>query len=73
MEKRKIEISEFVEEELKTACRYFEENYSTRYAERFRKTFYENIRTILPYPLKYPECRYLPTKRKIYRNIIWEN
>ena len=47
MEKRKIEISEFVEEDLIEACNYYEEHYSTRYAEQFRKEFYEEVKAIL--------------------------
>ena len=73
MEEIKIEISEFAEAELKAECLYFEEHYSARYAERFRIEFYKQVKTILPHPLKYPECRYLLSKKKIYRNIIWGN
>jgi plasmid stabilization system protein ParE len=73
MEEIKIEISEFAEAELKAECLYFEEKYSERYAERFRLEFYEQVNTILPNPLKYPECRYLLTQRRMYRNIIWGN
>lgn len=73
MEEIKLEISEFVEAELKAECIYFQEHYSERYAERFRIEFYKQVKTILPNPLKHPECRFLPTSKNIYRNIIWGN
>ena len=73
MEKWQIEISEFVEAELDAECKYFEEHYSEKYAKQFWREFYEQINSILPDPLKYAECRFLPTKKKIYRNIVWGN
>jgi toxin ParE1/3/4 len=73
MEEVRIEISEFAEAELKEEYLYYKEHYSNRYAERFRLEFYKQVKTILPHPLKYPECRYLLTKKKLYRNIIWGN
>lgn len=73
MEKWEIEISEFVEADLAEECNYFEEHYSEKYAQRFWKEFYEQVNTILPNPRIYSECRFLPTKKKIYRNIVWGN
>ena len=73
MEKWQIEISEFVEAELDAECKYFEEHYSEKYAKQFWREFYEQVNSILPAPLKYAECRFLPTKKKIYRNIVWGN
>jgi plasmid stabilization system protein ParE len=73
MEEVRIEISEFAERELKAECFYYIEHYSERYAERFRIEFYKQVATILPHPFKYPECRYLPTKSKTYRNIVLGN
>src|ERR1041385_2295249 len=73
MEEIRIVISALAEAELKAECLFLEDHYSTRYAERFRIEFYEQVSTIFPHPLKYPECRYLLTKKRIYRNIIWGN
>ena len=74
MEKQiQIVVKEAALNDLEKECLYLAENYSVRYAEKFRLAFFEQIVTILPNPLKYPECRFLPTKRKMYRNIIWQN
>ncbi|MCW5908158.1 MAG: type II toxin-antitoxin system RelE/ParE family toxin [Chitinophagales bacterium] len=73
MEKVRIEISEFAEAELKAEYLFYYEHYSSRYAERFRTDFYKQVAAILPHPEKFPECRFLSTKGKIYRNIIWGN
>lgn len=73
MEGFQIELSTFVEEELLAECRFYAEEYSDRYAEKFRNSFYETVASILPYPLKFPECFHLKTKSKKYRNIIWGN
>ncbi len=35
--------------------------------------FMLKVDSILPNPYIYPECRFLPTKTQIYRNIIWGN
>ncbi len=73
MEGWQIEISEFVENDLREECEYFEQHHSEKYAQQFWKEFYKQVDTILPNPLKYSECRFLPTKKKGYRNIIWGN
>jgi|GEM_PF-919546 plasmid stabilization system protein ParE len=74
MEKQiQIIVKEAALNDLEKECLHLAENYSVRYSEKFRLAFFEQIITILPNPLKYPECRFLPTKRKMYRNIIWQN
>ena len=74
MEKQiQIIVKEAALNDLEKECLYLAENYSVQYSEKFRLTFFEQITTILPNPLIYPECRFLSTKRKIYRNIIWHN
>lgn len=50
---------------------YYAENYSVRYAERFLNGFIKQVETILPLIWTNPECRFLPTKNNIYRNIVW--
>ncbi len=52
---------------------YYAENYSVRYAEKFLNGFIKQVETILPFAWGYPECRFLPTKNHIYRNIVWGN
>jgi plasmid stabilization system protein ParE len=74
MEKQiQIIVKEAALNDLEKECLYIAENYSIDYSEKFRLAFFAQIKTILPNPLKYPECRFLPTKSKIYRNIIWRN
>ncbi|MBP6732207.1 MAG: type II toxin-antitoxin system RelE/ParE family toxin [Chitinophagales bacterium] len=73
MEGLKIQISEFAEAELLKECLFHAEHYSEKYAERFRIEFYKQVTTIGPNPMVYPECRFLPTQKKVYRNIIWGN
>ena len=74
MEKQlQIIIRESALIDLEKECKYLAENYSVDYAEKFRLAFFEEIKTILPHPVIYPECRFLKTKGRIYRNIIWGN
>jgi len=74
MEKSKeISIKEFALKQLEEEYFYYLNNYSIEYAENFRIGFFNEIKRILPLYESYPECRFLPTKKKIYRNIIWRN
>lgn len=68
-----IVIKESALNDLEQEYEYYATHYSPDYAEKFRSSFFEQVKTILPHALKYPECRYLPTKNQIYRNIIWKN
>ena len=52
---------------------YYFKNYSERAADKFKVDFFEQLKSNLPFVWVYPECRYLPTKNHIYRNIIWNN
>jgi len=65
MEKQlQIIIRESALNDLEEECRYLAENYSVDYAEKFRLMFFSEVKTILPHPEKYPECRFLRTKKK---------
>jgi plasmid stabilization system protein ParE len=70
---KEIIIKEFAQNELEQAFDYYAENYSLAFAEKFRIEFYETVKTVHPNPYIYPECRFLPTKTQMYRNIIWGN
>jgi plasmid stabilization system protein ParE len=59
--------------DLEEQYHFYAENYSLDFAEKFRTSFFNEIKTILPNPLKFSECRFLPTKNKVYRNIVWDN
>lgn len=52
---------------------YYATQYSLKYAETFRSDFFNIVRGISYQPLRFPECRFLPTKRKIFRSITWNN
>ncbi len=74
MEKSKeIIIKEFAFKQLEEEYNYYSFGYSIEYAEEFRIQFFDIINKILPQYNSNPECRFLPTKNKIYRNIIWKN
>lgn len=74
MEKQlQVIVKESALNDLAGQYEYYAENYSVRYAEKFRLAFFEQVKSILPQPLHYPECRFLPTKTHSYRNIVWGN
>ncbi len=74
MEKQiEIVIKEYALEQLKKEYDYYLANYSLHYAEEFRLGFFDEIYSIVPFYKSFPECRFLPTKKKIYRNIVWNN
>jgi hypothetical protein len=50
---------------------YLKEFASERIANSFKNNFIKKVDSILPYYAGFPECRFLPTKNQIYRNIIW--
>ena len=56
-----------------TEFTYLKEFATERVAHNFKNSFVEKVDSILPDYLAYAECRFLPTKNKIYRNIIWGN
>ena len=74
MEKQiQVVIKDAALKELAAQYDYYANNYSIRYAEKFRLEFFQQVKSILPQPLHYPECRFLPTKNQVYRNIVWGN
>jgi plasmid stabilization system protein ParE len=70
---QKVFVKEFVHRQLDDAYLYYAENYSIEYADKFWDGFFDKIGKILPHYLQFSECRFLQTKNKIYRNIVWEN
>jgi hypothetical protein len=59
--------------ELEAEVDHFCINYSIDYADKFRLAFFEEVSQIQLNPYIYPECRFLPTKSQMYRNIVWGN
>jgi plasmid stabilization system protein ParE len=66
-------LSEGVISDLEDEYHFYADNYSLEAAERLRIGFTHEVLKILPNPYIYPECRFLPTKTQIYRNIVWNN
>jgi hypothetical protein len=52
---------------------YHRLNTSEKFASTMKIDFMQRVDSILPNPYIYPECRFLPTKTQIYRNIVWGN
>lgn len=52
---------------------YLKEFVSVKIAHKFKDEFVNQVDVILPFYLSHPECRFLPTRNNIYRNIIWGN
>ena len=72
-EEIEIVIKEYALRQLEEEYSYFYKEYSEKYADSFYDSFFEVIENIQPNYLSFPECRFLITKNKIYRNIVWGN
>ena len=70
-EKKELIIREKAAEDLVEQIRYYVEAGAFDFATELHEKFYDQIRNILPDYLRFPECRFLLTKKKIYRNIVW--
>ncbi len=68
-----IVITEHALQTVNAEFNYLKEFASDRAAHQFKDDFVRQVDSILPFSLGHPECRFLPTKNKIYRNIIWGN
>ncbi len=73
MEIKALVISAYAIQTVKNEFEYLKEKISDGYAYKFREQFFQKAENILPFYLSFPECRFLPTKNKIYRNVIWDN
>jgi len=60
-------------DELHAEIVYHRLNTSEKFASTMKTDFMQKVDSILPNPYIYPECRFLPTKTQIYRNIVWGN
>ena len=70
---RSVVILDIALEELHSEILYHRHNTSEVFASTMKKDFVKQVETILPNPYIYPECRFLPTKTQMYRNIVWGN
>lgn len=70
---RKIVLSAFVYKDLSVIHKFGLENFGENLASHFLKDIYQQISELNLYFAIHPECRHLPTKTHIYRNIIFGN
>lgn len=68
-----IVITEHALHTVQSEFNYLKEFASEKVAQQFKTKFVEQVESILPFYLSHPECRFIPTKNKIYRNIVWGN
>ena len=73
MVSRIIVITDNALDELHVEILYHRSNTSEKFAATMKTEFMPMVDTILPNPFIYPECRFMPTKTQIYRNIVWGN
>ncbi|OFX40370.1 MAG: hypothetical protein A2W95_17900 [Bacteroidetes bacterium GWA2_40_14] len=67
---KEVKVSEFFDIDIIDVFTYGEETFGTMAAKSFIADIYSHIWSLDVSYLVYPECRFLPTKNKIYRNII---
>ena len=70
---RQVIITDLALDELHSEILYHRLNTSEVFASTMKIEFMKKVDSILLNPYIYPECRFLPTKTQIYRNIIWGN
>ena len=71
--KLKVEVSQQFAEDLKNIFRYGLETFGLAVALSFYKNIERLVGNLEVQYYMYPECRFLVTKNKIYRNIILES
>lgn len=67
---RKVVFSKVFEKSLENVYNYGRETFGKKAANYFIDELYEEIIALQTQYYLHPECRYLRTKNKIYRNII---
>lgn len=70
---RKIVLSAFVYNDLAEIHKFGLDTFGENLASHLLKDIYQQINELNLYYLIHPECRHLPTKTHIYRNIIFGN
>lgn len=73
MEIKEVIITEHALQTVRDEFEYLKENVSPEFAYKFRDEFPKQVEAILPFYLKHSECRFLPARNKIYRNLVWGN
>ncbi len=68
-----VVITEHALQTVHNEFNYLKEFASDRVAHQFKAGFVQQVDSILPFYEGHPECRFLPTRNKSYRNLIWGN
>ena len=67
---KSVEVSDNFKAHLKEAYDYSCDTFGYAQAERYMQKIEKTVDTLYNSYLLYPECRYLATKNRLYRNII---
>jgi len=65
-------VSQEFRESRKRIYEYSLDTFGYFQAERYKKKIRESLDTLHYFYMLYPECRHLPTKSHMYRNIIFD-
>ena len=71
MEIREVIITSFAKQILFYYLDYIGRESSESIADKFKYDFLDLVERLDINYFAFPECKFLPTKNKIYRNIIW--
>lgn len=70
VERKEVKISEQFDRDIIALYTFGEEVFGTLAAKSFIADIFSRIQSLDRMYLVHPQCRHLPTKNKIYRNII---
>jgi len=73
IEIKEVVASKLVDSDLEEIYEYSLDTFGERKAKEYTSNLYISIMSLDKNYLMYPECRQLPTKRKIYRRVIVES
>jgi len=68
--RKPVEVSDEYRVSRKHIYEYTDETFGYFQAERYKQKMRQAIATLPDFYTAYPECRHLPTKSRMYRNII---
>ena len=73
MEVKSVVITSYAMQTLNKEFEYHKENSSLAFANKLKNSFVELVDGLSQKYLVFPECRFLPSKNKVYRNIVWRD
>ncbi len=72
-ERKRVLLSPIFEEDIQNIFKYGVETFGLQTAESYRNHLLSLAYKLEDFYLMYPECRHMPTKGHIYRNVILES